>query len=205
MPPHCTDVHTPASPTETAHLHACALALSGELDGIRQYARSIARDYQTAADWLDRGAGSASDSPVPVRRGPGLASALGEDHRVVTRDRLAADMNALVAWLLRQALKVLDRIDLQTSEVHADPAGSGAQRHVLLTAARMLDRAAVLARESELFVEAFDLRWRDYRDHISATVASSKALSAPAPGLYIAQTTVASPTSRSPPARRSAA
>ena len=45
MRPHCIDVHTPASATETARLRVWAQALSGELDSIRQYVRAIARDF----------------------------------------------------------------------------------------------------------------------------------------------------------------
>lgn len=178
MPPHCIDVHTPVAIADHTRRRWLAHELASEIEDVRQQLRAIANEFQTAAHWLCRGAGSASNRVVPTRHSPGLASALGEDHRVATRDRLAADMNALVAWLLRQAVKVLEEIDPQTAMAQGDLADAESYGEVLLTSASMLARASALAQESELFIEALDLRWHALRDHITATVASSKALSA---------------------------
>ena len=177
--PRCIDVEQASTQAEADLLRLRVAAMSAEIQRVALGTRALAQDFLKIGEWLAGAAGSAWDATQAARHTLGLASTLGDNHRLIAKDRLAADMNALIAWLLRQALKLLDRMDLNPDAIAADLVGIRSYGEFLQSAAEMLDRAAALANESELFVEDFDQRWHNFRDRIAAAVALSKdALSA---------------------------
>ena len=172
--PRCIDVSEVATRAETDLLRLRAVAMSAEIQKIKLCTRALVEDFQKVGEWLARAAGSTWDAAKTVRRTRALASTLDEDHRVVAKDWLAADMNFLIAWLLRQAIKLLDRLELTPKAIETDLIGARCYGDILGSAAGMLDHAAILANESELFVVEMDQRWRTFRDHIARVVALSK-------------------------------
>lgn len=172
--PRCIDVGQVATRAESDLLRLRAAAMSAEIQRIKLGTRALVEDFQKVGEWLARAAGSTWDAAKTVRRTMALASTLDEDHRVVAKDWLAADMNRLIAWLLRQAIALLDRLELTSEAIEADLLGARCYGNILRSAAGMLDHAAILANESELFVVEIDQRWRAFRDHIARVVALSK-------------------------------
>ena len=162
------------APPEADPMRLRAAAMSAEIQQIKLVTRALVEDFQKVGEWLARAAGSTWNTAKTVRRTIALASTLDEDHRVVAKDWLAADMNCLIAWLLRQAIQLLDRLELTPEAIETDLLGARCYRDVLQSAAGMLDHAAILTNESELFVVEIDQRWRAFRDHIARVVALSK-------------------------------
>ena len=172
--PRCIDVEQASTQAESDLLLLRVAAMVTEIEQVAHDTRALAQDFQKIGEWLASTAGSAWEATQSARRALGLASTLGDNHRLIGKDRLAADMNALIAWLLRQALKLLDRMDLTPEAIAADLVGIRSYGDLLQSAAEMLDRAAELANEAELFVDDFDQRWRGFRDRIASVVALSK-------------------------------
>lgn len=172
--PRCIDVEQAGPQAESDVLRLRATAMCAEIQRIKLLTRSLVEDFQKIGEWLARAAGSTWDAGKTVRRALSLASTLGESHRVIAKDWLAADMNSLVAWLLRQALKLLDRIEMTAEAIVADLVDTRVYGDILQSAAEILDHAAAIANESELFVQDFDRRWRSFRDQIATVVALSK-------------------------------
>ena len=172
--PRCIDVEQAGPQAESDVLRLRATAMCAEIQRIRLRTRSLVEDFQKIGEWLARAAGSTWDAGKTVRRALSLASTLGESHRVIAKDWLAADMNSLVAWLLRRALKLLDRIEMSAEAIVADLVDARVYGDILQSAAEILDHAAAIANESELFVQDFDRRWRSFRDRIATVVALSK-------------------------------
>ena len=172
--PRCIDVEQAGPQAASDVLRLRATAMCAEIQRIKLCTRALVEDFQKIGEWLARAAGSTWDAGKTVRRALSLAATLGESHRVIAKDWLAADMNSLVAWLLGQALKLLDRIDLTAQAIVADLVDGRVYGDILQSAAELLDHAAAIANESELFVQDFDRRWRSFRDRIATVVALSK-------------------------------
>lgn len=131
----------------------------------------LAEQFSTVTRWLMRSAQSSYDS---VQRGPyqqQVLAVLRDDHRVIARDWLGADMNAAVARLLLRAARVLTSEDLSQRAIHDDLLGSRGLRVPLQAACEMLARAGVLATDCTAFVRSFDEQWLALRGEISATMA----------------------------------
>lgn len=172
--PRCIDVAEVNAREETEDLHLRAATIAAEIQQLQLCTGALVEDFQKISEWLAKAAGSTWDAAKTVRRELGLAPAIGEDHRVVVKDWLAADMNALIAALLRQALELIDRIELTPEALATDLAGRRSYGDLLQTAAEMLERAAALANESACFVENLDTRWRKFRAQIATGIALSR-------------------------------
>lgn len=170
----CMDVGQVAPRAEADPMRLRAAAMSAEIQQIKLGMRALVKDFQKVGEWLARAAGSTWNTAKTVCRTIARASTLDEDHRVVAKDWLAADMNSLIAWLLRQAIQLLDRLELTPEAIETDLLGARCYRDVLQSAAGMLDHAAIFTNVSELFVVKTDQRWRAFRDHIARVVALSK-------------------------------
>ena len=102
-----------------------------------------------------------------------LADVIGERHRIVSNDWLAAHMQSLVGTLLARAADMLERIDLTPSAVRADLAGNRVVPRRLYAAAEVLSRAADLCCESAELVHENDRRWRVIRERTEQLVRAS--------------------------------
>jgi hypothetical protein len=93
-----------------------------------------------------------------------LADVLGERHRIIADDWLAARVQTLIARLLERAAEMLDRIDFTPAALRVDLAGDRVVPRRLRSAAEMLARAADLCGESARLVHDNERRWRVFRD-----------------------------------------
>jgi hypothetical protein len=151
-----------------------ALRLLEDVRLTRACVAGLLQEFRRVGDWLVRGNGPArapDGQPVHLR---GLAASLGEDHRLLTKDRLAADMNGLVAWLLHQVVQMLDHLPLRAGQDEADLLDMPAYGDTLRGASDALEHAAQVADMSERFVEELDLRWHHLREQVTLAVALSR-------------------------------
>ncbi len=174
----CVDLEQPARayPGHAPLPHLPSLA--ARIQAQKLALRALADDFATVSAWLARAAGSGWEAAKAVRQSLGLALALGEGQRLITKDWLAADMNALIAAMLRRSLNLLDRLELTSSAIEADLAGPRTYGRLLRRAAELLDRAATLACDAALLVGEFDQRWRAIRQQVAQAVAPGAGLAA---------------------------
>jgi hypothetical protein len=100
----------------------------------------------------------------------GLAEVMGERHRIISNDRLAAHEQSLVATMLARAADMLDRVDLTPAAVRADLAGPRVASRRLTAAAEVLSRAADLCCQSAELVHDNERRWRVTRERTEQLV-----------------------------------
>ena len=74
----------------------------------------------------------------------GLADVMGERHRIISNDWLAAHMQTLIAALLARAAQMLERIDLTPAGLRADLAAARVAPRRVHSAAEVISRAADL-------------------------------------------------------------
>jgi len=166
----CIDLELLASaPLSGTLLHRIA-QFPAQMRAQKQALRALADDFATVSVWLCGAAGSSWDAAKAVRQSLGLAVAPGESHRVIARDWLAADLNALMAAVLHRALGQLDQLMLTPSMIEADLAGQRVFGGLLCQTADTLDSAAAMACDATLFVEQFDKRWRLFRGQLADTI-----------------------------------
>jgi hypothetical protein len=111
-----------------------------------------------------------------------LADVMGERHRIIANDWLAAHMQSLVATLLARAADMLDRIDFTPAALRADLGGARVAAGRLYAAAEVISRAADLCSESAQLVHDNERRWRVTRDRIEQVAGAMT----PSPGDSVA-------------------
>lgn len=131
----------------------------------------LGQQFSVVTQWLMRSAQSSYDAVQRVPYQQQVLAVLRDDHRVIARDWLGADMNAAVARLLLRAARVLESEDLSQRAIHDDLLGSRSLRVPLQAAATMLERAGVLATDCTAFVQSFDQQWIALRGEIASTMA----------------------------------
>ncbi len=149
-------------------------SLPDRIEVLRSNMEAQMKEHAGAAAWLARTVRATQLAAMKVQRTANCAAVLADDQRVAAKDLLAKDLNALIARLLGQALKVLERLDLSAPALMLDLAGERQYGAVLLTAAEMLDRAGTLARESIHFVDDADRRFRAFRQQVALVTAQSR-------------------------------
>ena len=179
-PTGCIDLHALAREPLGDALSSSIVSVPAELQAHKLALRALADDFEKISVWLARAAESSWDAAKALRQRLGLAGVLGEDQRMIAKDWLAADMNALIATLLRRAVGVLDRVDLTPNAAKADAAGQGSHVPFVRLAAEILQRAAALATQAALFVEEFDKRWHLFRQQVAVAI-SPDAVNCPRP------------------------
>lgn len=157
---------------EVSSLHV--LRLLEDVRVARARVSGLLEEFQRVGDWLARGNGPARapDSVLPSIRS--LAASLAEDHRLLAKDRLAADMNGLVAWLLQQIVQMLDYLPLRSAQGETDLLDMPACGDMLRSASDALQHAAQVADASERFAEELDVRWHHLREQVTLAVALSR-------------------------------
>lgn len=99
-----------------------------------------------------------------------LADVMGERHRIISNDWLAAHMQSLVGTLLARAADMLERLDLTPSAVRDDLAGHRVTPRRMYAAAEIVSRAADLCCESAELVHDNERRWRVTREQTAQLV-----------------------------------
>lgn len=131
----------------------------------------LAQQFGAVTKWLLQSARVSCDSVQKAPRHEQPLAVLRDDHRVIARDWLGADMNAGISRLLLRAAQILDNVDLSPRAIHDDLLGSRDLRVPLQAAASVLERAGALTAECAAFVRAFDQQWLALRSEITSTMA----------------------------------
>ena len=151
-----------------------ALRLLEDVRLARARVAGLLQEFQRVGDWLARGNGPVRAPDSLELRLRGLAASLAEEQRLLAKDRLAADMNGLVAWLLQQVVQMLDHLPLRTTQGETDLLDMPAYGDTLRGASDALQHAALVADASERFAEELDLRWHHLREQVTLAVALSR-------------------------------
>ena len=137
-----------------------------ELDELLRDLRSAADGSQAIGEWLAAAMDASwamADSLVGI---DGLADLLGERHRIIANDWRAADMNRMIARLLRRAADIVDRTNLTPVAIRADLAADRVTPRRLFSAAELIDHAADLYSDSAGLVHDNERRWRGFRARV---------------------------------------
>ena len=136
-------------------------------DSVQAIVRALSaleRDFGSVKDWL---VSSARDACLAKEGAHVGLTVVRDDHRVIARDWLAADMNGMIAWLLRRAIRTLMRMDLSPDAVRADILGARQYPVAMRAVAAILEHAALLALQSAAYVEGFNHQWLELRAHVA--------------------------------------
>ena len=155
-----------------------AAAVPDSVQRLKLALSTLAEDFEKISRWLGKSAQDTCDAKKVTEHAYTKLTLLRDDNRAIARDWLGADMNALIAWLLNRAVGVINRLDLSPDAIAADLQGTGSYKPAIESAAAMLERAATLAAETELFVDNFDRQWRGFRDQMASVIAMSPAATA---------------------------
>lgn len=139
-----------------------------ELDELVRDLRAAADGSQAIGEWLAaamEASWALADTLVAI---DGLADLLGERHRIIANDWRAADMNRMIARLLRRAADIVDRTDLTPAAIRADLAADRVTPRRLFSAAELIDHAADLYSDSAGLVHDNERRWRVFRARVVA-------------------------------------
>ena len=164
------DLNPPGLTEESGVLFMEGEAEPAELTTMRRDLGLLADDMERTGDWLAKAmeqswgvAGSLADFPA-------LADLLGERHRIIVNDWQAAELQTLVARLLRRALGLLERVDLSPGGVREDIAADRAAPPYLYSASELLDRASDLIVESSVLVHDNERRWRVFSSRVEELI-----------------------------------
>lgn len=138
-------------------------AIIGEL---RTHAEGLAR----TGEWLATAMAASWDMAEALLEFDALADVLGERHRIISNDWLAADMNTVTGRLLARAADLLERIDFTPAALRRDLAGARVAPRLLYSAAELVSRATDLCSESAGLVRDNERRWRVFRARVSDVV-----------------------------------
>ncbi len=138
-------------------------AMIGEL-------RAQAAGFTGAGEWLANAMHASWKLAASMLEFDGLADVMGERHRIISNDWLAAHMQALLGALLARAADMLERVDLTPAALRADLAGSRVASQRLYATAEVISRAADLCCESAELVHDNERRWRVTRDRTQQLV-----------------------------------
>jgi hypothetical protein len=128
--------------------------------------RSTAREYAAGGEWLDHAMTAGWEIAAQLIDIEGLSDLLGERHRTIANDSLAAAMQSLIARLLDRAADILDHVDFTPSALRTDLAGGRRAVGLLQSAAELVNRAADLCSESAALVNDNERRWRVVRERV---------------------------------------
>jgi hypothetical protein len=141
-----------------------------ELTSMIAELRANAEGFAGGGEWLAGAMQASWNVAASLLEVDGLADVMGERHRIIANDWLAAHMQSLVATLLDRAADMLDRIDFTPAALRADLGGARVAPGRLYAAAEVLSRAADLCSESAELVRDNERRWRTTRERIEQVV-----------------------------------
>jgi hypothetical protein len=130
--------------------------------------RMTAEDYLGTGDWLAKAMQASWDIAATLVEIPGLEDVLGDRHRIIANDWLAAHTSTLVARQLIRAADILDKIDYTPAALRADLAGPRRAAALAHSAAEIINRAADLCSDSAGLVNDNERRWRVFRARVEA-------------------------------------
>ena len=141
-----------------------------ELTAMLAELRADAAGFAAGGEWLARAMQTSWTVAAALLDVDGLADVMGERHRIIANDWLAAHMQSLIATLLARAADMLDRVELTPAALRADLAGARVAPRRLYAAAEVVSRAADLCCESAQLVHDNERRWRVTRERTEQLV-----------------------------------
>ncbi len=142
------------------------IAMLGEL-------RADAAGFTDGGQWLANAMQASWTGAATLLHVDGLADVMGERHRIISNDWLAAHMQTLIGQLLSRAANMLDQVELTPAALRADLAGDRIAPRRLHSVAEVLSRAADLCCESAELVHDNERRWRVFRRRVQDLLEST--------------------------------
>ncbi|MHC1557776.1 hypothetical protein ACR9E3_02410 [Actinomycetospora sp. C-140] len=135
--------------------------------------RTDAEGFSSGGRWLAQAMESSWTVATALLEFDALADVMGERHRIISNDWLAAHMQSLIAQMLTRAADMLDRVDFAPGALRADLADRAVSPRRLHSAAEVIARAADLCGESARLVHDNERRWRVFRQRTAELVGSA--------------------------------
>jgi hypothetical protein len=145
-----------------------------ELTHLIRDLRTTAADYLGTGEWLANAMQASWDIAAALADIPGLEDLLGDRHRIIANDWLAAHMSSLVGRQLQRAADLLDKVEYTPAALRADLAGPRRSAALLHSAAEIINRAADLCSDSAGMVNDNERRWRVFRERAVTIVEASR-------------------------------
>ncbi|MEU7815993.1 hypothetical protein [Pseudonocardia sp. NPDC049154] len=141
-----------------------------EITAMIRELRSQAEAFTGGGEWLGNAMRSSWETAASMLEFDGLAEVMGERHRIISNDWLAAHMQSLIGVLLARAADMLERVDLDPAALRADLRGSRTGPARVYAVAEVISRAADLCCESAELVHDNERRWRVCRNRTQQLV-----------------------------------
>jgi hypothetical protein len=135
-----------------------------EITAMIREVRAQADVSAETGDWLANAMQASWKLAASMLEFDRLADVMGERHRIISNDWLAAHMQSLIGALLARAADMLDSVDLTPAALRADLAGHRVVPRRLYATTEIISRAADLCCESAELVHDNERRWRVTRD-----------------------------------------
>jgi hypothetical protein len=141
-----------------------------EITHLVRHLKATADDFEATGEWLGNAMQASWGVAATLTDIDGLGDMLGERHRIIANDWLAADIQGLVARLLRRAADIVDHVDFTPAALRADLAGPRRSPGLLHSAAELINHAADLTSDSAGLVNDNERRWRVFRQRVTEIV-----------------------------------
>ncbi|HET8604548.1 MAG TPA: hypothetical protein VFM09_11505 [Marmoricola sp.] len=135
-----------------------------EITGMIRELRADAEAFTGAGRWLANAMEASWQMAAVMLDFDALADVMGERHRIISNDWLAAHMQSLVGTLLARAADMLERLDLTPQALRQDLAGPRLAPQRLYATVEVISRAADLCCQSAELVHDNERRWRVTRE-----------------------------------------
>ncbi|GAB3309706.1 hypothetical protein GCM10027451_19740 [Geodermatophilus aquaeductus] len=150
-----------------------------ELTAMIAELKADAEGFAGGGDWLATAMQASWNVAATLLEVDGLADVMGERHRIIANDWLAAHLQSLIATVLGRAADMLDRVDFTPAGLRADLGGARVAPQRLYSAAEVVSRAADLCCESAQLVHDNERRWRVTHTRIEQVVSALRADTGP--------------------------
>jgi hypothetical protein len=138
-----------------------------EMAQLVSHLRTTADGFAAGGEWLSNAMTASWDVAAALVDIDGLGDLLGDRHRIIANDWLAANMQALIARLLRRAVDIVDHVDFTPAALRADLVDGRRSVGLLHSAAELINRAADLCSDSAGLVNDNERRWRVFRQRVT--------------------------------------
>ncbi len=164
------DLNAPGLTEESGILFMEGEPEPAEIAAMKRDLAVLADDMEQTGAWLANAMEQSWAIAGSLAAYSSLADLLGERHRIIVNDWQAAQMQTLIAHVVRRALELLDRVDFSPDGIRADIAEGRTQPAYLYAAGELLDRAADLIVESAVLVHDNERRWRVFSSRVQELI-----------------------------------
>lgn len=161
------DLNPPGLVAETGVLFMEGEGEPAEIVRLKRDLEALAAGVEETGEWLAKAMEQSWQMVGALATFPTLAGVLGERHQIVVNDWLAADMQSMIARLLRRGVETIERVDFSPPAVRGDLSGPRTSVPYLLSASELIDRAADLFTESATLVHQNERRWRAFSARVA--------------------------------------